>query len=188
MGRSTGTIYTYRKRLEQSFLQQLADKPVVDLARDDVTTWYTNPVRSSGEGVAKQHYRTFDGMFRYATGKAKGLPRSFQPWMKKSPVEIPGAGIKKRTRRKDEVVLTPDEIHVIADEVQIRLDEYVDGPGDFFVFPRHLTGNQPHHPSTFRGHFNDARDDADNPRFKDLTFHGRRHSCTIDTPRAGKDS
>ena len=261
MGRSTGTLYTYRKRLEQSFLPKLGDRPVVDLTRDDVTSWYKNLLGSNGEGAAKQHYRTVDSMFRYATGKAKGLPRSFEPWVKESPVDIPGAGIKKRTRRKDEVVLTADEIHTIADnmpdrerlavllagycalrigevlglrredisidndgtmwlsvneqvqgrgtparldptktdagdrdvpvtpdiadEVQKHLDDYVAGPADSFLFPRHPTGNRPHHPNTFRSHFDKARDEENNPRFKDLTFHGLRHSCLTRLGQSG---
>lgn len=261
MGRSTGTIYTYRRRLEQSFLTHLGEWPVSQLTVDHVASWYNKLVKSNGEGVAKQHYRTVDGMFRYATGKAKGVPRSFQPWVKESPVDVPGAGIKKRIRRKDEVVVTPNEIYSIADnmpagerlavllggwcglrigevlglrredvttdnngtmwvsvneqvqgrgtparldptktdagdrevpvtteivpDVQAHLEKYVAQPGDSFLFPRHPVGNRPHHPNTFRGHFNDARDAAKNPRFNELTFHGLRHSCLTRLGQAG---
>lgn len=261
IGRSTGTLYTYERRLEQSFLKVFKDTPVVELTVSDVTTWYNRLVRSNGEGVAKQHYRTIDGMFRYATGKSKQLPRSFEPWIKDSPVDVPGAGIKQRPRRKDEIVLTPDEMYSIADnmpdrerlavllggwcalrigevlglrrqdfttddngimwvsvneqvqgrgtparldptktdagdrvipvsstivaDVEQHLAGYVPNAGDSFLFPRHPTGNRPHHPNTFRGHFDKARDMTNNPRFKDLTFHGLRHSCLTRLGRAG---
>lgn len=262
IGRSTGTLYTYRRRLEQSFLPAFRQSSVVDLTVDDVTRWYTELVVSNGEGVARQHYRTVDGMFRYATGKSKQLPRSFEPWLENSPVDIPEAGAKKRTRRNSgEVVVTIDEIYTIADnmpprerlavllagwcglrigevlavrrqdftvagdgvmwlsvneqvqgrgtparldptkteagdrevpvassivpEVNSHLKEYVDAPGESFLFPRHKVGNRPHHPNTFRGHFDKARDAAENPRFRNLTFHGLRHSCLTRLGQAG---
>lgn len=261
IGRSTGTLYTYERRLEQSFLKRFKNRPVVELTVEDVTNWYNRLVRSNGEGVAKQHYRTIDGMFRYATGKSKQLPRSFDPWIKDSPVDIPGAGTKSRARRKDEIVLTPKEMYSIADnmppherlavllggwcalrigevlglrredfttdhngimwvsvneqvqgrgtparldptkteagnriipvssaivaDVDQHLDNYVGKPGDSFLFPRSPVGNRPHHPNTFRDHFNTARDKTNNPRFKDLTFHGLRHSCLTRLGRAG---
>jgi len=261
MGRSTGTIYTYRRRLEQSFLKTFSTTPVTEMTIEAVTKWYAQLITANGEGVAKQHYRTIDGMFRYATGKAKGLPRSFEPWIKESPVDVPGAGTKTRTRRKDEVVLTIDEIQAIADnmpdherlavllagwcalrigevlglrrqdittdndgtmwlsvneqvqargsgvrldppktqagyrdvpvsssivkDVEHHLNDHVAAAGESFLFPRHTTGNEPHHPNTFRAHFNAARDKANNPRFADLTFHGLRHSCLTRLGQAG---
>lgn len=261
IGRSTGTLYTYERRLKQSFLKRFKNTPVVEITVEDVTNWYNRLVKSNGEGVAKQHYRTVDGMFRYATGKSKQLPRSFDPWIKDSPVDIPGAGSKKRSRRKDEVVITPAEMYSIANnmppherlgillggwcalrigevlglrrqdfstdqdgvmwvsvneqvqgrgtparldptkteagdrvipvasaivpDVEAHLADHVGQPGNSFLFPRDPIGNRPHHPNTFRDHFNTARDKTNNPRFKDLTFHGLRHSCLTRLGRAG---
>ena len=260
-GRAIGTIYTYRRRLEQSFLKAFEEWPVTMVTVEDVTNWYDQLVKTSGEGVAKQHYRTIDGMFRYATGQASGLPRSFQPWIQDSPVDIPGAGRKKSAPRTEEIVVTPDEIKTIAnnmpprerlavllaghcalrigevlglrrrdittdhdgtmwlsvnEQVQargsgVRLDppktqagyrdvpipdalqaavkshlkKHVLKPGTSFLFPRHETGNLPHHPNTFRSHFNTAKEKTDNPRLAELTFHGLRHSCLTRLGQAG---
>lgn len=267
MGRSTGTLYTYRRRLEQTFLPSMGDWPVHMITVDDITRWYNGLVKSNGVGVAKQNYRTVDALFRYATGQTRGLPRAFKPWITESPVDVPGANQVKSTRRKDDVVASPDEIHAIADnmpdrealgvllggwcglrigevlgvrrrdistdnhgnmwlsvneQVQargsgVRLDPpktdagYRDVPipsslsedvtehlkdhtgraGESFLFPRHETGNQPHHPNTFRGHFNTARDkviaDAEGKsnHLQDMTFHSLRHSCLTRLGQAG---
>lgn len=260
-GRAIGTIYTYRRRLEQSFLTTFEEWPVTMVTVEDVTRWYDNLVKSNGEGVAKQHYRTVDGMFRYATGQSTGLPRSFDPWIKDSPVDIPGAGRSRPAPRTEEIVVTPEEIAAIAnhmpdrerlavllaghcalrigevlglrrrdittdhegtmwlsvnEQVQargtgVRLDppktqagyrdvpipavlqaavkshlkNHVLKPGESFLFARHETGNMAHHPNTFRGHFNTAKDKTGNPRLTELTFHGLRHSCLTRIGQAG---
>lgn len=267
MGRSIGTIYTYRRRLEQTFLPSLGDWPVQMITVDDITRWYTALVKSNGQGVAKQHYRTVDALFRYGTGQTRDLPRAFKPWLSESPVDVPGAKMSKSTRRKDDVVATVKEIEAIADnmpdherlgvlfggwcglrigevlglrrrdistdnqgnmwlsvneQVQargsgVRLDppkseagyrdvpipsalaetvkahlkSYVGRAGESFLFPRHQTGNTPHHPNTFRGHFNTARDTViaeTKPKpehLDDMTFHSLRHSCLTRLGQAG---
>lgn len=120
MGRSTGTIYTYRRRLEQGFLPAMGDWPVHMITVDDITRWYNDLVKTNGVGVAKQHYRTVDALFRYGTGQTKDLPRSFKPWLSESPVDVPGANQKATARRQDDVVASPDEIQAIADNMPDR--------------------------------------------------------------------
>jgi integrase len=265
MGRALGTVYTYRRRLEQSFLPALGNWPVTMITVEDITRWYDDLLKSKGEGVAKQHYRTVDGMFRYATGATRELPRSFKPWLKESPVDIPHAKVTKTARRQDDVVASPAEIEAIADnmpdrerlgvllagwcglrigevlglrrrdistdnhgnmwlsvneQVQARgsgvrldppksdagfrdvpipsaiadtvtqhLQDHVGRAKESFLFPRHDKGNTPHHPNTFRGHFNTARDKVITERkahhLDDMTFHSLRHSCLTRLGQAG---
>lgn len=265
MGRSHGTVYTYRRRLEQSFLPSMGDWPVQMITVDDITRWYTELAKDKGTGVAKQLYSTVDALFRYGTGQTRDLPRSFKPWLSESPVDVPGAKTVKSTRRKDDVVASVEDIESIADnmpdrerlgvlfggwcglrigevlglrrrdistdhhghmwlsvneQVQargsgVRLDppkseagfrevpipssiaetvnahlkDYVGRAGESFLFPRHETGNKPHHPNTFRAHFNTARDktitDRSAQHLAGMTFHSLRHSCLTRLGQAG---
>ncbi|OAV63119.1 tyrosine-type recombinase/integrase [Enteractinococcus helveticum] len=115
MGRSTGTIYTYRRHLEGYFYPTFGAQPVTSITTDDITKWYDKLRKDKGSGVAPRAYLTVSAMFRYATGETKDLPRSFAPWIDESPADVPGgAKTEAKTRTSDEPVATPEEIAQIA--------------------------------------------------------------------------
>lgn len=121
MGRSVGTVYTYRRLLEANFLPTFGPCSVTSISAEDVTRWYDALVESHGVDVARKAYRSVSAMFRYAAGQTKGLPRTFKKWLDQSPADVPAASaVGKAPAKSDEPVATPAEIAAIAKNMPER--------------------------------------------------------------------
>lgn len=114
IGRKYNTRYQYWRTVEAYFLPTFTERPVTSITVDDIATWFDQLMIDKGEKVARPAYATISSMFNYAAGKAQGLPRSFEPWIKDNPCDVPGAGRKPRPDVSKHVVATPAEIDAIA--------------------------------------------------------------------------
>lgn len=121
-GRTWGTVYAYRRHLESHFLDKFGERPVSSLTADDLCAWLDDLESSAyGPSVASEVHGTVTGVFRFATGEARGLPRAFVPWCERSPVP-PLNTTRRRTAPKRDVILSPAELD--------QLGRHMSAPGD----------------------------------------------------------
>lgn len=114
MGRKYNTRYQYHRTIEAYFLPVFNERPVSSITTDEVADWFDELMADKGEKVARPAYATISSMFNFATGKAEGLPRSFEPWIETNPCDVPGASRKPRPDKSKQKVATPNDIAAIA--------------------------------------------------------------------------
>lgn len=115
LDRKRNTIYQYQRHLAAYFTPTFAGRAVASITANEIETWFDQLSRDKGDTVAKPAYATVSSMFRYAAGLSRGLPRSFDRWIKESPCDIPGAARKAKGSTLEQPVATPEEIAAIAD-------------------------------------------------------------------------
>lgn len=115
MGRKYNTRYQYHRTIEAYFRPVFSERPVTSITTDEIADWFDNLMVDKGEKVARPAYATISTMFNFATGKAEGLPRSFEPWIDANPCDVPGASRKPRPDKSKQTVATPQDIAAIAD-------------------------------------------------------------------------
>lgn len=120
IGRSRGTVYTYRSRYRTHIAPTFGVRPVVDVTGDDVDDWHADLLSAHGNGVARPAYLTLSSLFQYAAGKARDQPRSFVPLIPESPVQTVGATKHKRVKDGGDTVLTPSQVRQVAAEAPER--------------------------------------------------------------------
>lgn len=116
-GLKLGSVYTYRRHLEAHFLPTFGDRPVGDVTALELNAWLDELEASKGQAGAAQIHRVVAALFRWATGDAAELPRSFEPWLLTSPVPPLAA---RRLRRptlpqRNRRTLTDAELSALAD-------------------------------------------------------------------------
>lgn len=118
-GLKAGTVYTYRRHLEAHFLPMFGDRPVSEVTAIEVNDWLDGMEAGSLgiDGTARIH-RDVAALFRFATGDAAELPRTFEPWLLTSPVPPLAARKFRRKNRPAERprdVIAPDDLARLAD-------------------------------------------------------------------------
>lgn len=115
MGRKYNTRYQYHRTIEAYFIPTFNARPVHSITTEEIAAWFDQLLLDKGDKVARPAYATISTMFNYATGKAEGLPRSFEPWITTNPCDVPGAGRKPRPDKSSQIVATTDDIAAIAE-------------------------------------------------------------------------
>ncbi|WHS35214.1 tyrosine-type recombinase/integrase [Auritidibacter ignavus] len=119
-GLSESTVYTYSSRITANFLPVFTGRTVASITSDEIKDWYQELRRKKKDSNAHEAYVTVGRMFKYASGEAQGLSRSFEPWVDQSPVDVITVGKDRKRRRdmkQDQVVATEDEIRGIAERM-----------------------------------------------------------------------
>ena len=116
-GLKLGSVYTYRRHLEAHFLPTFGERSVADVTALDLNEWLDTLEASKGASGAAQVHRVVAALFKWATGDAAELPRSFTPWLLTSPVPPLAARRLRRpnlpTRNRE--TLTDAELAALAD-------------------------------------------------------------------------
>ena len=118
-GLKAGTVYTYRRHLEAHFLPTFGERPVGEVTAIEVNDWLDGMEAGALgiDGTARIH-RDVAALFRFATGDAAELPRTFEPWLLTSPVPPLAARKFRRKNRPAERardVIAPDDLARLAD-------------------------------------------------------------------------
>lgn len=116
-GLKLGSVYTYRRHLEAHFLPTFGDRPVGEVTALDLNAWLDQLEDTKGPAGAAQVHRVVAALFKWATGDAAELPRTFTPWLLTSPVPPLAARRLRRptlTRRNRET-LTDADLSTLAD-------------------------------------------------------------------------
>lgn len=115
-GLKLGSVYTYRRHLEAHFLPTFGERSVADVTALDLNEWLDALEASKGASGAAQVHRVVAALFKWATGDAAELPRSFTPWLLTSPVPPLAARRLRRpnlpTRNRE--TLTDAELSALA--------------------------------------------------------------------------
>ena len=118
-GLKIGTVYTYRRHLEAHFLPEFGDRAVSEVTALEVNDWLDRMEASplGIDGTARIH-RDVAAVFKFATGDAAELPRTFEPWLLTSPVPPLAARKFRRKNRpveRNREVIAPDDLARLAD-------------------------------------------------------------------------
>jgi len=116
-GLKLGSVYTYRRHLEAHFLPTFGDRPVGEVTALDLNAWLDALEESKGHTGAAQIHRVVAALFKWATGDAAELPRTFTPWLLTSPVPPLAARRLRRPNlpQRNRETLTDAELSVLAD-------------------------------------------------------------------------
>lgn len=114
-GRKLGTIYTYDRQLESNFLNEFGERSPTSIEVQEIDKWYTQLAEDTTQRNAAGVYRTVASMFRYAAGTAQGLPDDFDRWIDESPCKVPGGAANRRSKPRDKVLATPEQIRQMAE-------------------------------------------------------------------------
>ena len=116
-GLKLGSVYTYRRHLEAHFLPTFGDRPVGEVTALDLNAWLDALEESKGHTGAAQIHRVVAALFKWATGDAAELPRTFTPWLLTSPVPPLAARRLRRPNlpQRNRETLTDAELSALAD-------------------------------------------------------------------------
>lgn len=116
-GLKLGSVYTYRRHLEAHFLPTFGERPVGEVTALDLNAWLDALEASKGASGAAQVHRVVAALFKWATGDAAELPRTFTPWLLTSPVPPLAARRLRRPNlpRRNRETLTDAELSALAD-------------------------------------------------------------------------
>lgn len=116
-GLKLGSVYTYRRHLEAHFLPTFGERAVGEVTALDLNAWLNRLEDTKGAAGAAQVHRVAAALFKWATGDAAELPRTFTPWLLTSPVPPLAA---RRLRRptpsgRNRETLTGEDLARLAD-------------------------------------------------------------------------
>ncbi|MCK6096340.1 tyrosine-type recombinase/integrase [Micrococcus sp. EYE_162] len=116
-GLKLGSVYTYRRHLEAHFLPTFGERPVGHVTALDLNAWLDHLEESKSPAGAAQVHRVVAALFKWATGDAAELPRTFTPWLLTSPVPPLAARRLRRPNlpRRNRETLTDAELSALAD-------------------------------------------------------------------------
>lgn len=116
-GLKLGSIYTYRRHLEAHFLPTFGERPVGDVTALDVNAWLDQIEKAKGGAGAAQVHRVVASLFKWATGDASDLPRTFTPWLLTSPVPPLAARRPRRSTstRRNRVTMADEDLARLAE-------------------------------------------------------------------------
>lgn len=199
-GLKLGSVYTYRRHLEAHFLPTFGDRPVGEVTALDLNAWLDALEESKGHAGAAQIHRVVAALFKWATGDAAELPRTFTPWLLTSPVPPLAARRLRRPNlpQRNRETLTDAELSALADlmpeadRLAAHLDAHAAPGPDGLLFPRVGGGNDLNNPNTVRKRFNAAlkalnahRAEAGENPVENFTWHGLRHTALTRLGQAG---
>lgn len=114
-GRKLGTTYTYDRQLETHFLDELGDRSPASIDSKEILDWYSELAAETSQRNASSIYRTVASMFRYAAGTAQGLAEGFERWIDESPCKVPGGASSMRSKPRNKVLASPEQIRQMAE-------------------------------------------------------------------------